>query len=61
MIDVGIGRVDGKLCGDIDFQDVYEKCGAITPSPGGIGPLTVSFMFRNTVLAYKTLINSKKK
>jgi methylenetetrahydrofolate dehydrogenase (NADP+)/methenyltetrahydrofolate cyclohydrolase len=56
LIDVGINRVDGKLCGDIDFNDVYDKCGAITPSPGGIGPLTVSFLMRNTVLAFKNTL-----
>ncbi|MHA1913629.1 MAG: bifunctional 5,10-methylenetetrahydrofolate dehydrogenase/5,10-methenyltetrahydrofolate cyclohydrolase [Promethearchaeota archaeon] len=52
IIDVGINRVDGKLCGDVNFEDVFEKCGAITPSPGGIGPLTVHFLLRNTFIAY---------
>lgn len=53
IIDVGINRVNGKLCGDVNFDDVYEKCGAITPSPGGIGPLTVHFLLRNTFTVYK--------
>ena len=53
IIDVGINRVNGKLCGDVNFEDVYDKCGAITPSPGGIGPLTVHFLLRNTLIAYK--------
>jgi len=53
IIDVGTNRVKGKLCGDVNFEDVYEKCGAITPSPGGIGPLTVAFLMQNTVIAYK--------
>ncbi|MFX1375939.1 MAG: bifunctional 5,10-methylenetetrahydrofolate dehydrogenase/5,10-methenyltetrahydrofolate cyclohydrolase [Promethearchaeota archaeon] len=53
LVDVGINRVDGKLCGDINFEDVYEKCGAITPSPGGIGPLTVHFLLQNTFTAFK--------
>ncbi|MHA1933065.1 MAG: bifunctional 5,10-methylenetetrahydrofolate dehydrogenase/5,10-methenyltetrahydrofolate cyclohydrolase [Promethearchaeota archaeon] len=53
IIDVGINRVDGKLCGDVNFDDVYEKCSNIAPSPGGIGPLTVHFLLRNTFTAYK--------
>ena len=53
LIDVGINRVNGKLCGDVNFEDVYEKCGKIAPSPGGIGPLTVHFLLRNTFTAYK--------
>ncbi|MFW9865932.1 MAG: bifunctional 5,10-methylenetetrahydrofolate dehydrogenase/5,10-methenyltetrahydrofolate cyclohydrolase [Candidatus Thorarchaeota archaeon] len=57
LIDVGINRVNGKLCGDINFDDVYEKCGKITPSPGGIGPLTVHFLLRNTFTAYKKQLN----
>ncbi|MFX1489497.1 MAG: bifunctional 5,10-methylenetetrahydrofolate dehydrogenase/5,10-methenyltetrahydrofolate cyclohydrolase [Promethearchaeota archaeon] len=57
LIDVGINRVNGKLCGDINFEDVYEKCGKITPSPGGIGPLTVHFLLRNTFTAYKKQLN----
>jgi len=56
LIDVGINRANGKLCGDVNFKDVYEKCGAITPSPGGIGPLTVHFLLRNTFIAYKKLM-----
>ena len=58
IIDVGISRVQGKLCGDVDFEDVIEKCSWITPSPGGIGPLTVSFLLHNTILAYKKTIKS---
>ncbi|MFW9822660.1 MAG: bifunctional 5,10-methylenetetrahydrofolate dehydrogenase/5,10-methenyltetrahydrofolate cyclohydrolase [Candidatus Thorarchaeota archaeon] len=57
IIDVGINRVDGKLCGDVNFEDVLEKCGKITPSPGGIGPLTVHFLLRNTFTAYKLQLN----
>ncbi|MFW9785179.1 MAG: bifunctional 5,10-methylenetetrahydrofolate dehydrogenase/5,10-methenyltetrahydrofolate cyclohydrolase, partial [Candidatus Heimdallarchaeota archaeon] len=53
IIDVGQNRVQGKLYGDVDFEDVYEKCGAITPTPGGIGPLTVAFLLQNTFIAYK--------
>ncbi|MFX0104902.1 MAG: bifunctional 5,10-methylenetetrahydrofolate dehydrogenase/5,10-methenyltetrahydrofolate cyclohydrolase [Candidatus Hodarchaeota archaeon] len=57
IIDVGINRVGGKLCGDVDFDDVFDKCGAITPSPGGVGPLTVHFLIQNTFNAYKKQIN----
>ncbi|MFX1347051.1 MAG: bifunctional 5,10-methylenetetrahydrofolate dehydrogenase/5,10-methenyltetrahydrofolate cyclohydrolase [Promethearchaeota archaeon] len=57
IIDVGINRVEGKLCGDVDFDDVLDKCGAISPSPGGIGPLTVHFLLHNTFIAYKKQLN----
>jgi len=53
IVDVGINRVDGKLCGDVDFDGVLEKCSKITPSPGGVGPLTVAFLMQNTFRAYK--------
>jgi len=53
IIDVGQSRVEGKLYGDVDFEDVLDKCGAITPTPGGIGPLTVAFLLQNTFIAYK--------
>jgi len=58
LIDVGVSRVNGKLCGDVNFNDVFEKCGMITPNPGGIGPLTVSFLMRNTLIAYQNQIKS---
>jgi len=57
IIDVGINRVEGKLCGDVDFDDVLYKCGAISPSPGGVGPLTVHFLLQNTFVAYKKQLN----
>jgi len=53
IVDVGTNNVDGKLCGDVDFEGVLEKCSKITPSPGGVGPLTVAFLMQNTFLAYK--------
>lgn len=50
VIDVGINRAaDGKLCGDVDFASVAEKAGAITPVPGGVGPMTVAMLLQNTV------------
>lgn len=52
LIDVGINRENGKLCGDIDFDDVKEKALAITPVPGGVGPMTIAMLLSNTVDAY---------
>jgi len=57
IIDVGINRVDGKLCGDVNFDDVLEKCSLITPVPGGVGPLTVSFLLQNTFITYQKQLN----
>ncbi|MFX0119337.1 MAG: bifunctional 5,10-methylenetetrahydrofolate dehydrogenase/5,10-methenyltetrahydrofolate cyclohydrolase [Promethearchaeota archaeon] len=52
VIDIGMNRdEDGKLCGDVDFDKVKEKCSYITPVPGGIGPMTVAELLANTVLA----------
>ena len=59
IIDVGINRIEGKICGDVDFEGVLDKCSKITPVPGGIGPLTVSFLFQNTFTAYKKQLNLK--
>ncbi len=53
VIDIGVSRVDGKLCGDVDFDAVSEIASAITPVPGGVGPLTVASLIRNTVTAKK--------
>jgi len=52
IVDVGMNRIEGKLCGDVDFDNVFEKCGMITPVPGGVGPLTVSFLLQNTFFTY---------
>lgn len=53
VIDVGITRVNGKICGDADFAKVAEKAEYITPVPGGVGPMTVAMLLENTWLAYK--------
>lgn len=53
LIDVGINRVDGKLKGDVAFEEVKEKAGAITPVPGGVGLLTVAMLLSNTLEAYE--------
>ena len=59
VIDVGVNRIgktpEGKaiLCGDVDFEDVKEKASAITPVPGGVGPMTITMLMMNTVKAAK--------
>ncbi len=55
VIDVGISRVNGKLTGDVDFENVKEKCAYITPVPGGIGPMTVAMVINNTYEAYERM------
>jgi methylenetetrahydrofolate dehydrogenase (NADP+)/methenyltetrahydrofolate cyclohydrolase len=51
VIDVGIHNIDGKLCGDVDFESACEKASAITPVPGGVGPMTVCALIENTIIA----------
>lgn len=52
VLDVGINRMeDGKLCGDVDFDAVCEKTSYITPVPGGVGPMTITMLLRNTLAA----------
>ncbi len=51
VIDVGINRVNGKLCGDVEFTEAKEIAGYITPVPGGVGPMTIMMLMRNTVEA----------
>ncbi len=53
VIDVGINRVDGKLCGDVDFDNVSRKTSWITPVPGGVGVCTIAMLMQNTVTAAK--------
>ena len=54
VIDVGMNRLeDGKLCGDVDFTAVEPKAGYITPVPGGVGPMTIAMLMRNTLTAAK--------
>jgi methylenetetrahydrofolate dehydrogenase (NADP+)/methenyltetrahydrofolate cyclohydrolase len=52
VIDVGINRVDDKLVGDVDYNDVYSKVKLITPVPGGVGPMTVIMLMKNVYKAY---------
>ena len=51
VIDVGIHNINGKLCGDVDFESACEKASAITPVPGGVGPMTVCALIENTIIA----------
>ncbi|MBR2878962.1 MAG: bifunctional methylenetetrahydrofolate dehydrogenase/methenyltetrahydrofolate cyclohydrolase FolD [Clostridia bacterium] len=52
VIDVGMNRDEnGKLCGDVDFENVKEVAGAITPVPGGVGPMTIAMLMKNAVKA----------
>lgn len=53
VIDVGINRVDGKLYGDVDFENVKDKCSYITPVPGGVGQTTVLSLYQNLLKAYR--------
>jgi methylenetetrahydrofolate dehydrogenase (NADP+) / methenyltetrahydrofolate cyclohydrolase len=51
IFDVGISRTNGKIQGDVDFKSISEKASYITPVPGGVGPMTVTMLLKNTVLA----------
>lgn len=54
VIDVGINRLaDGKLAGDVDYEDCLESAGYITPVPGGVGPMTITMLMKNTITAAK--------
>lgn len=54
VIDVGMNRnAEGKLCGDVDFEKVKDKCLFITPVPGGVGPMTITMLLKNTLTASK--------
>ena len=53
VIDVGINRENGKLCGDVDYEAVKDKTSAITPVPGGVGPMTIAMLMQNTLTAAK--------
>jgi len=52
VVDIGIGKLDGKVCGDVDFEDAKDKAAYITPVPGGVGPLTIAMLFNNVLSIY---------
>lgn len=54
VIDVGINRIDGKVVGDVVFDEAEKKAAYITPVPGGVGPMTIAELLRNTILAAKS-------
>ena len=49
VIDIGINKLNGKIVGDVDFEDVKQKAYLITPVPGGVGPMTVAMLLENTL------------
>ena len=53
VIDVGINRLDNKIVGDCDFENVSQKCEWITPVPGGVGPMTIAGLISNLYEAWK--------
>lgn len=58
VIDVGISKVDGKLKGDVAFDEVEPVAGHITPVPGGVGPMTIATLLENTITCYKRIIGA---
>ena len=59
VIDVGISRKEGKVVGDVDFENVKKIASYITPVPGGVGPITVAMLMENILLAYKREVMGK--
>jgi methylenetetrahydrofolate dehydrogenase (NADP+)/methenyltetrahydrofolate cyclohydrolase len=57
VIDVGVNRLDEGLVGDVDFEAARERASAITPVPGGVGPMTIACLLRNTMLAARAAID----
>jgi methylenetetrahydrofolate dehydrogenase (NADP+) / methenyltetrahydrofolate cyclohydrolase len=56
VIDVGINRTEDGVVGDVDFEAVRERAALLTPVPGGVGPMTVAMLLRNTVLAARATV-----
>lgn len=61
VIDVGIHRINGSLCGDVNFETVENQCQAISPVPGGVGPMTIAMLMKNLVLAASLQVKTKTK
>ena len=60
VIDVGINRLaDGSICGDVDYDTACQRASAITPVPGGVGPMTISMLMENTFIAAKARLENK--
>src|SRR5690606_17242093 len=61
VIDVGMNRDEhGKLCGDVDYADVEPVASAITPVPGGVGPMTIAMLMKNTLSAARAIEEAKR-
>ena len=60
IIDVGMNSLDGKTVGDVDFNVVKDKCAAITPVPGGVGPMTVFSLMENLLTATEQILSKGK-
>jgi methylenetetrahydrofolate dehydrogenase (NADP+)/methenyltetrahydrofolate cyclohydrolase len=58
VIDVGINRTDEGLRGDVDYNDVVERAGLLTPVPGGVGPMTIAMLLRNTITAARVSVSA---
>ncbi len=56
VIDIGINKVNGKIVGDVDFENVSKKASYITPVPGGVGPMTIAMLLKNTIKAAKSRV-----
>lgn len=56
VIDVGVNRVDGKLVGDCDFENIKDKASFITPVPGGVGPMTITSLLQNTLECFERIV-----
>ena len=60
IIDIGITKKGKKIYGDVDFNNVKDKVSYITPVPGGVGPLTIAMLFKNTLELYKNNLPAGK-
>ena len=61
VIDVGMNRDEnGKLCGDVDYEECEKKASYITPVPGGVGPMTITMLMKNTLTAARTSVKNKE-
>lgn len=60
VVDIGINRVEGKIVGDVDFENVAPKCSYITPVPGGVGPMTIAALLQNTLKSAKMKLKETK-
>ncbi len=60
VVDIGINKVNGKIVGDVDFENVAKKASFITPVPGGVGPMTIAMLLKNTLLCAKILHESRE-